>query len=92
MHFTYSSMTSTKIEARDYIDGLSSHTFLLQTSKDKRIPLPEEKAYVDPLPINRKKWIISRYSSNICQMKDVCKVFGKKFTHGQRKKLMKIKT
>lgn len=57
MHFTYSSNTPNKVTARDFIEGMSSHTFLLQTSKEKRIPLPEEKAYTGPLPINKKKWI-----------------------------------
>lgn len=55
MHFTYSSNAPNKVTARNFIEGMSSHTFLLQTSKDKRIPLPEAKAYTGPLPINRKK-------------------------------------
>lgn len=55
MHFSYSSTTPNKVSARNYIDGLQSYTFLLQTSKEVSVPLPSEKAYSDPLPINTEK-------------------------------------
>lgn len=53
--FLYESSNPGYVKTWEYIDGLNSHTFKLLKEHKNSPPLPNSKAYKEPVPINEKK-------------------------------------